>query len=551
MEESMKRKLFCLGSLLALLLALLVAQPASAIAGVWTPTGSMSAGRTGYTATLLPGGKVLVAGGSTNQGTVESAELYDPATGKWTLTGSMTTRRTYHTATLLPGGKVLVTGGFTSGDDASAELYDPATGLWSSAASMTTSRFGHTATLLANGKVLVSGGAVDFRAELYDPATNTWTFTGTMSDDFTFHTALLLPDGRVLVVGSSFLGFEGDRAELYDPGTGEWTPASAFNTPRVFGEATLTLLSNGKVLLAGGFSESETALASAELYDPATDTWTETGSLLTAREGHAASLLPDGKVLVSGGWDTPSAEIYDPIKGTWSATSSPNTNRRGHLAVLLLNGKVLVVGGRSVNLEALASAELYAIPTTLAAFKSGGTQDGWVLETSATSNQGGAINAAAATFSLGDNAGNRQYRSILHFDTSSLPDNAVITKALLKIKRESVSGTDPFTTHGNVAIDIRKGAFSSAEVLQATDFQAPANKPAVGVFLNDPTAAAWYVTRLKPAAYPFINRRGMTQLRLRFQTDDDNDAVADIIKFHSGNSTAANRPVLVIEYYVP
>ena len=161
------------------------------------------------------------------------------------------------------------------------------------------------------------------------------------------------------------------------------------------------------------------------------------------------------------------------------------------------------------------------------------------------------MDATAATFILGDNAGNRQYRSILHFNTASLPDNAVITRVVLKIRRHSLTGTDPFTTHLKIAVDIRKGAFSNNAALQVTDFQAAASKNGIGLFANNPTAAGWYVTSLKPAAYPFINLTGITQLRLRFQTDDDNDAVADIIKFHSGNSTAANRPMLVVEYYVP
>jgi uncharacterized repeat protein (TIGR01451 family) len=183
--------------------------------------------------------------------------------------------------------------------------------------------------------------------------------------------------------------------------------------------------------------------------------------------------------------------------------------------------------------------------------KSAGIADGWVLETSENSNQGGALQAGAATFVLGDDAGNRQYRSILHFNTSSLPDNAVITRVVLKIKKHSLTGTDPFTTHLKIAVDIRKGAFSNLGALQATDFQAAASKPGVGSFANNPRPGGWYVSPLKSIAYPYINRTGITQLRLRFQTDDDNDAVADFLRFYSGNSTVANRPVLVIEYYVP
>ena len=184
-------------------------------------------------------------------------------------------------------------------------------------------------------------------------------------------------------------------------------------------------------------------------------------------------------------------------------------------------------------------------------FASAGTYDGWVLETTETGNQGGATNATAAAFLLGDESNNRQYRSILHFDTASLPDNAVVTRAVLKIKKQSLTGTDPFTTHLKIAVDIRQGAFGNNPALQPADFQARASKPAVGVFPNIPRAGGWYFSHLRPTAYPYINRTGITQFRLRFQTDDDNDFLADYIRFYSGNATAANRPLLVIEYYVP
>jgi hypothetical protein len=190
--------------------------------------------------------------------------------------------------------------------------------------------------------------------------------------------------------------------------------------------------------------------------------------------------------------------------------------------------------------------------STVTLLKLSGAQDGWVLETNESSNKGGTINAAAATFLLGDHARNRQYRAILHFNTASLPDNAVITRAVLKIKQQSVTGTNPFTTHLKIAVDIRNGAFSNSGALQATDFQAAASRNAVGLFANNPQAGGWYLSNLKAAAYPYINRVGITQFRLRFQTDDDNDAVADFIRFYSGNAAAAaDRPILVIEYYVP
>jgi hypothetical protein len=233
----------------------------------------------GHTATLLPDGKVLVAGGVDNIRAVASAELYDPATGTWAATGSMTTSRVGHTATLLPDGKVLVAGGDGL---ASAELYDPASGTWAATGSMTTSRSDHTATLLAGGRVLVAGGYSDFgsrllgSAELYDPATGDWTAAGSMTSPRILHTATLLPDGQVLVAGGAIgVSPTGDTilasAELYDPASGTWTATAGMATVREF--STATLLPGGTVLMAGGkggaYSQPPHGpLASADLYDP-------------------------------------------------------------------------------------------------------------------------------------------------------------------------------------------------------------------------------------------------------------------------------------------
>jgi N-acetylneuraminic acid mutarotase len=143
----------------SLVLSLTLVRSASAAStGVWTLTGSMNVTRIAHTATLLPNGKVLVAGGYIGN---IPAELYDPGTGAWTPTGAMNVARQYHTATLLPNGKVLVAGGEDStfgGITASAELYDPSTGAWTLTGSLHVARWYHTATLLPNGRVLVAGG---------------------------------------------------------------------------------------------------------------------------------------------------------------------------------------------------------------------------------------------------------------------------------------------------------------------------------------------------------------------------------------------------------
>jgi hypothetical protein len=214
------------------------------------------------------------------------------------------------------------------------------------------------------------------------------------------------------------------------------------------------------------------------------------------------------------------------------------------------NAAVLTLPNPGAEGSLGANKAIVIATITMTQLKSAGAQDGWTLESSEISNRGGIIDAAADTLILGDTATRQQYRAILSFDTSALPDNAVITGVTVKIKKQSVAGTNPFTTHLRIAVDIRKGAFSNASSLQLTDFQASAHQLAVGLIPNTPQAG-WYSARLNSAAYRYIHRTGITQFRLHFQKDDDNDGAADFLRFYSGNSKAADRPVLVIEYYVP
>ena len=338
-------------------------------AGTWSPTGSLGFPRQSHTATLLPDGKVLVAGGtSTPFGpAIASAEIFDPGPGSWSPTANLTTARQSHTATALSNGKVLVAGGASAGlaagtvfqsvagdlraeaQLASAELFDPISKTWSAAGNLGTARAQHTATRLSNGKVLVAGGrgAGPLNSvELYDPTTGLWSSTGPLQAARLAHTATLLPNGKVLVAGGAGASGVLASAELYDPSTGTWTPTGNLGTARE--GQTATLLPSGKVLVSGG-DDGGAPLKGAELYDPTAGTWSATGNLGTARTQHSATLLPGGAVLAAGGSvlqgpSLKSAELYDPAAGTWSAAGSLNGAHGLHSATLLLSGSVLLAG---------------------------------------------------------------------------------------------------------------------------------------------------------------------------------------------------------------
>jgi hypothetical protein len=265
---------------------------------------------------------------------------------------------------------------------AEAELYDQTTGTFSKTGSLGTARIFDTATLLADGRVLVTGGDASFHdgpvlasAEVYDAKTGRFSPTGSLTTARSFQTATLLPDGRVLITGGTgaVTGVTMvsttpclASAEIYDPKTGTFSATGAMTTGRC--DQTATLLTDGRVLIVGGESAADgTALASAEIYDPKTGTFSPTGSLAAARGFHTATLLSDGRVLIVGGQTSSggslaSAEIYDPKTGTFSATGSLATARLLHTATLLPDGRVLVAGGYDSGYfagDSLASAELY------------------------------------------------------------------------------------------------------------------------------------------------------------------------------------------------
>jgi hypothetical protein len=322
----------------------------------FTVTGSMVSGREGFTATLLADGRVLVAGGtlstSYDMGS-NSAELYDPAVGRFTATGSMAISREHQTATLLPDGKVLLAGGDPA-ESAIGELYDPATGKFAVTGPMRSARMYATATLLANGKVLLvggfNGGKTLASAELFDPSSGTFGPTGSMRVAREDHTATLLADGRVLVVG-------GDRgmsdptadsssayasSEIYDPGTGAFTPAGSMDDVR--SGASAMRLPSGLVLEFGGQDAERAPLDSVEVFNPASGTWARVGVLNGPAWKPTIALLNDGRVLVLGAGPD---QVFDPVSGSFDDAAGPRCPATGayETATTLTAGPVLVLKG--------------------------------------------------------------------------------------------------------------------------------------------------------------------------------------------------------------
>lgn len=348
------------------------------VAGTFTATASMSTSRSAPTATLLADGSVLVVGGSSGD-SLATAERY--AGGTYTTQGSLTTPRYSHTATRLADGKVLIAGGYNSAADpadqalASAEVYDPATGNFASTGAMTTARYDHTATLLPDGTVLIAGGTdgSDIKgAEIYDPVSGTFTaLTGLnawpVARTRALHTATLLSDGRVLLAGG-YNGPVSNTADLYDYQTQTFTSAGSLGVIR-WGH-TATLLADGKVLVAGGRSGTEfvgNVLDTAEVFDPVANTFSDVpATMVTAREFHVAVLLPNGTVLIAGGdqdesgnpgdadINLASAEIYNPATGQFAVTGSMTAPRVYSTATVIPStGYVLIVGGGATQVTEL------------------------------------------------------------------------------------------------------------------------------------------------------------------------------------------------------
>ena len=276
---------------------------------------------------------------------------------------------------------------------------------------------------------------------------------------------------------------------------------------------------------------------------------------------------PDGKLIV--GLDTFDGSHYHFLLARFNSNGSPDTSFGNagqittafstsddhlHSIILQPDGKILAAGSTSNGTNtgiALARYVVANVNSVTAAFISEAANDGTILESYQNSGVGGTQNGFATTISVGDDPGNRQYRSILSFHTESIPDNAVITAAQLMIRYQGVVGTDPFPIFGNLLVDIHSGYFGNRIGLELADFSAPASPNTYQEHLSL-MPYNWYGTNLSTASnLELINKAGWTQFRLRFALPTNKNNIADYDKFYSGAGPTGSQPQLIVTYYVP
>jgi N-acetylneuraminic acid mutarotase len=331
----------------------------------WTGLNDAIVARSNHTVTPLPDGQLLMAGGTDGINSLASAELMDPVSSTWSLTGPMGVPRDLHTATLLPNGTVLAAGGFVTGESTGAtkacEIFYPRTGTWVPTSPMISSRNYHSAVLLPDGNVLVAGG-FDANgnylssAEIFISTAHRWVQIASMNNARAQHSMTLLQNGTVVVVGGVNTGILGS-VEAYNPARGGgWTSLASLNTPRY--SHTATQLIDGRLLAVGG-TDGFRETGSAEIFDPVRNAWDRTTSLggndmLVPRLGHNATLMPNGKILITGGMTSAGTPLslcegFDLQFSTWQEQGNLKNARGFHATVLTREGNLLAIGGRSAK----------------------------------------------------------------------------------------------------------------------------------------------------------------------------------------------------------
>lgn len=340
--------------------------------GGWRTIADMARARAYASATLLDNGEVLVTGGRSGDGVNKHCEVFDPGTESWRPVGPTAGPHSGHTATTLAAGRVLVAGGYDGRYIGVAEVYDPASEQWSPAGELRVPRDRHTALRIPDGRVLVAGGFTANGAtgviEAYDATTNTWSTFAEMPETRAYHTAhLIRNDLAAFMLGENEINSA--STALYDLVNKEWRHAGDTAIPHAYGQTT-TELSGGEIVVIGGepntAQRGSLALREAERFDPASEAWRTAAPMSAPRYFHSATLLNDGRILVAGGFTRreqntvlSSAEVYDPTADAWQSAKPMNAARAGHNAVLLLSGAVLVLGGERQGGRNLNTAEIF------------------------------------------------------------------------------------------------------------------------------------------------------------------------------------------------
>jgi len=360
---------FSLGALLIILYCFPVLPQALRNAHILAPVHGMHEIRAGHTATVLQDGRVLIAGGfkkgpdGSSQIYSFTAEIFEPKTQTFAFTGQMNVRRAGHTATLLPDGKVLIAGGFTdNGLTASAELYDPSNESFSFLSNMGLARCNFTATPLFNGEVLITGGgdvSSTASAELFHLRTKSFSPTGAMTTPRLAQTATLLPDGMVLIAGGSNGRAIHASAELYNPATGTFIPAGTMKLPR-YKHASI-LLKDGHTLILGGSDERDWRgkYNTAEIYDWRSRKFTATADMVSPRFKFSGAViqLGNGNIVICGGSKT--VEVFDFLTKRFQVAAELDQPHYYGTASLLNDRTILIVGGYTDSVQSTDSAWIF------------------------------------------------------------------------------------------------------------------------------------------------------------------------------------------------
>jgi len=460
----------------------------------------------------------------------------------------------------------------------------------------------------ANGDMNISSILVSLNS---DGSLDNWNYSTVSTEDYLTAMAIQT-DGKILLAGNSFPGeglppyyyngpslyflrfyyatIDGSTTLEPDPsfgGGGTVIPSFGSNG---FVDYSAALQSDGKIVAVGEYGcTAGNYGCTANGYKFSLARFNSNGSLDTTFGTNGLSITnfsdmsavpyynndqgekllaiqPDGKIVVAGDTSNGGNSHFfvarfnsngsaDTTFGTGGEITTAFGNYDDHVHAVLLqpDGRIIAAGSTSNGTNTGFAVARYiagTITPVSTTFISQAANDGWILESIATSGVGGTQDSVSTTFNVGDDPRNRQYRSILSFNTVSLPDTAVITSAQLKIRKQGVVGTDPFATFGNLLVDVRNGHFGNSIGLELADFSSPASTGSYQEHIL-PMTSNWYGVNLSAANLGFISTVGVTQFRLRFSLPSDNDKKADYDKFFSGNAPTGSQPQLILTYYVP